>query len=101
MADRVTPTDWDTEDVYWRTAYRTRPYASDANRAYTVLPTWLSIRRRIGESIRRTSMGRVEPDLQLDWDRYEHRAQSTWEQMKSAVRDAWDRVTGKAGVGSR
>jgi hypothetical protein len=33
--------------------------------------------------------------------RYDHRAQSTWEQMKNAVRDAWDRVTGKTPVGSR
>ncbi len=40
-------------------------------------------------------------DLQRDWDRFEHRGQSTWEHMKAAVRDAWDRVTGHRSVGAR
>lgn len=37
----------------------------------------------------------VETDLSRSWNAYEHRGTSTWEQMKEAVRDAWDRVTGK------
>ena len=37
----------------------------------------------------------VESDLSRSWNAYEHRGTSTWEQMKEAVRDAWDRVTGK------
>ena len=41
-----------------------------------------------------SSYPEVETDLQRDSNRYEHRGQSTWEQIKSAVRDAWDRVTG-------
>jgi uncharacterized protein YjbJ (UPF0337 family) len=36
----------------------------------------------------------VEPDLERDWDRYEARGQSTWQQIKGAVKDAWDRVVG-------
>jgi hypothetical protein len=27
------------------------------------------------------------------WDRFENRSQSTWEHLKDAVRDAWNRVT--------
>jgi len=32
----------------------------------------------------------VETDLPRSWNAYEHRGTSTWEQMKEAVRDAWD-----------
>jgi hypothetical protein len=28
MAERMHRFDWDTEDAYWRTNYRTRPYAA-------------------------------------------------------------------------
>jgi hypothetical protein len=37
----------------------------------------------------------IEGDLRSGWDRFEHRGQSTWENMKDAVRDAWNRVTGR------
>jgi hypothetical protein len=38
----------------------------------------------------------AESDLRSGWDSYEHRgeSQSTWEEIKEAVRDAWDRVAG-------
>jgi hypothetical protein len=39
--------------------------------------------------------GDVEKDLERDWDKYPNRGSSTWQQMKDAVRDAWDRVTGR------
>ena len=42
------------------------------------------------------SGGEVESDLSRSWNSYEHRGTSTWEQMKDAVRDAWERVTGKS-----
>jgi hypothetical protein len=36
----------------------------------------------------------AEPDLQRGWETYEHRGESpsTWDEIKAAVRDAWDRV---------
>jgi hypothetical protein len=43
----------------------------------------------------------VEPELSTGWKSYAHRGASTWEQMKDAVRDAWDRVTGNRRVGVR
>lgn len=27
MADRMNPTDWNAEESYWKSNYRTRPYA--------------------------------------------------------------------------
>ena len=39
--------------------------------------------------------GDVEPDLRTGWDKYQFRGNSTWENIKDAVRDAWHRVTGQ------
>ena len=38
----------------------------------------------------------AEPDRRAGLERYEHRggASSMWEDIKEAVRDAWDRVVG-------
>ena len=38
----------------------------------------------------------AEPDLRAGWERYQHRGEqpSAWEEIKEAVRDAWNRVTG-------
>lgn len=43
-----------------------------------------------------TAWDTVEADLRSGWDQYEHRrhTHTTWEQMKDAVRDAWDRIVG-------
>lgn len=37
----------------------------------------------------------VERDLERDWNTYSYRGKSTWQQVKDAARDAWDRVTGR------
>ena len=101
MAERVTPTEWDSEDAFWRTNFRNRPYASGASQNYDYFQPGY----RYGVESAGRYHGRqwedVESHLQRDWERYEHRGQSTWEQMKSAVRDAWDRVTGRSTVSSR
>ncbi len=36
------------------------------------------------------------PTCRAGWDRYQHRGEngSTWDEIKAAVRDAWDRVVG-------
>ena len=36
----------------------------------------------------------VESDLERDWNSYSYRGKSTWQQVKDAVRDGWDKVTG-------
>ena len=32
----------------------------------------------------------IESQLSTDWTTYEHRTKSTWEEIKGAVRDAWE-----------
>ena len=87
---------WDTEDSYWRDNFQSRPYVlGDDYDRYR--PAY-----RYGFESARHHMGRnwddAEVDLKSGWDRYEHRGglQATWEDIKDAVRDAWDRVTGHA-----
>jgi hypothetical protein len=92
---------WDEEDTYWRTNYHGRPYASSAGRDYDFYrPAY-----RYGFDAANRYQGRsweeVQSDLSRGWNTYEHRGTSTWEQVKDAVRDAWDRVTGKHPVGAR
>jgi hypothetical protein len=92
---------WDDEDVYWRSNYSTRPYATSGARDYDYYRPGY----RYGYEAANRYSGRnwedIESDLSRDWDRYEGRGTSTWEQMKAAVRDAWDRVTGNRPVGTR
>jgi hypothetical protein len=90
----ATDLSWDVEDIYWRDNFRSRPYVlGDDYDRYR--PAY-----RYGFESARHHMGRewddAETDLKSGWDRYEHRGglQSTWEDIKDAVRDAWDRVTG-------
>jgi hypothetical protein len=101
MVDINRPTDWESEDEYWRTNYRTRPYVSGTTREYDYYQPGY----RYGYESANQYQGRrwedVETDLQRDWGRYEYRGQSTWEQMKNAVRDAWDRVAAKFPVAPR
>jgi hypothetical protein len=99
MADQMKPTNWESEDSYWKTNYRNRPYA--ANQDYDYYRPGYRYGFESAKKYQGRQWDQVETDLQRDWDRYEHRGQSTWENMKSAVRDAWDRVTGKTTVSSR
>ena len=93
---RSSTLDWTVEDSYWRNNYTNRPYVgSDRN-----YDRWQPGYRYGWESAQRyqgKNFNEVESNLRSDWDRYEHRGNtnSTWEQIKDAVRDGWDRVTGK------
>jgi hypothetical protein len=92
---------WNDEDMYWRSNYNSRPYASSANRSYDYYQPGY----RYGYEAAHRYIGRdwddVEIELSRDWSSYQYRGTSTWEQMKAAVRDAWDRVTGRRHVGTR
>lgn len=97
MADRNNPLKWEDEDTYWQTNYRTRPYASSSTDYDRFRPGY-----RYGYESAGRYAGRhwndVETDLSRGWSSYEHRGTSTWEQVKDAVRDAWDRVMGRQPV---
>ena len=100
MQDRNKPFDWKDEDAYWRSNFTTRPYTASTP-DYAV---WEGAYRYGSESAHRyrgRDWNEVEPELSRGWSSYEQRGQSTWEHVKAAVRDAWDRVTGHHPVGTR
>ena len=86
-------TDWANEETYWRNNFRQRPYVA-AGQSYDSFGPAYRFGYEATGRYRGKSWRDVESDLGRDWTRYEHRGQSTWEQMKNAVKDAWDRVTG-------
>jgi hypothetical protein len=100
--DRVSPaqpTDWEaaweTEDNYWHENFTSRPYALGPDYYDRFRPAF-----RYGFESGSHHMGRrwtdAESDLREGWERYQYRGEqpSTWDEIKDAVRDAWDRVTG-------
>jgi hypothetical protein len=93
MADIGTRTDWVIEEEYWRENYQDRPYVTP-DRDFGYYSPGYRFGYDATERYPNKSWNDVESDLRRDWARYEHRGQSTWEQMKSAVKDAWDRMTG-------
>jgi hypothetical protein len=100
--DRVSPAEdstwkasWETEENYWTENFTSRPYALGPDYFDRFRPAY-----RYGFESAQHHMGRswedAEPDLQRGWDSYKHRGegQSTWDEIKDAVRDAWERITG-------
>ena len=98
--DRVSPAEdpswvasWETEDNYWQENFSSRPYALGPDYYDRFRPAY-----RYGFESAQHHVGRgwdeAEADLQRGWDTYQHRGESrtAWEEIKEAVRDAWDRV---------
>ncbi|HEY3011470.1 MAG TPA: hypothetical protein VGJ36_01895 [Gemmatimonadales bacterium] len=98
--DRVSPVDnatwkasWDTEDNYWHENFTSRPYAIGPDYYDRFRPAY-----RYGFESAQHHVGRswdeAERDLRRGWETYQHRGQapSVWDEIKEAVRDAWDRV---------
>jgi hypothetical protein len=92
MAEAKDTRGWNEEDTYWRTNYRGRPYASD--REYDYYQPGYRYGYEAASRYEGRDWAEIENDLSRDWDAYEYRGTSTWEQIKDAVRDAWERVTG-------
>jgi hypothetical protein len=84
---------WNSEETYWRDNWRARPYAQ-ADRGYDYYSPGYRYGFEVANKYRGRQWNDVEPDLRKGWDKYEHRGTSTWDHMKDAVRDAWNRVTG-------
>jgi hypothetical protein len=86
---------WETEDNYWEENFSSRPYALGPDYYDRFRPAF-----RYGFESARHDVGRswddAEPDLRAGWERYQNESgsPSTWDEIKAAVRDAWDRVTG-------
>jgi hypothetical protein len=84
---------WETEDNYWEENFSSRPYALGPDYYDRFRPAY-----RYGFESARDGLGRswddAEPDLQSGWERYQEESgtPSAWDEIKAAVRDAWDRV---------
>jgi hypothetical protein len=92
---------WNDEDTYWRDNFRSRPYASSSDRDYDFYKPGYRYGYDAAGRYQNRPWNDVEADLSRDWASYDGRGNSTWEQMKDAVKDAWDRVTGRHTVGAR
>ena len=86
------PDIWTNEEQYWRDSYATRPYAR--GKSFDALSGGYRYGAESAQRYTGRSWSDVEPDLERGWSTYPNRGESTWEQVKDAVRDAWDRVTG-------
>jgi hypothetical protein len=84
---------WDDEDRYWRQNYASRPYATGSD--YDTLSPGYRYGYESAQRYRDRAWDDVEGDLERDWNTYSYRGKSTWQQVKDAARDAWDRVTGR------
>ena len=84
---------WETEDNYWEENFSSRPYSLGPDYYDRFRPAF-----RYGFESARDSLGRswddAEPDLRSGWQRYQEESgtPSAWDEIKAAVRDAWDRV---------
>jgi hypothetical protein len=100
--DRASPAEgsdwkasWETEDNYWTENFSSRPYALGPDYYDRFRPGY-----RYGFESAQHHLGRqwdeAEPDLRQGWESYEHRGlnPTAWDEIKQAVRDAWDRVVG-------
>jgi hypothetical protein len=99
MADVNKRFDWNDEDTYWRSNFRSRPYASGGH-DYDFFQPGYRYGYEAANKYHDRSWNDVESDLSKSWNSYQYKGNSTWEQMKDAVRDAWDRVTGNRPVGA-
>lgn len=88
--------DWTNERKYWEQNFRNRPYAH-ADRGFEHYEPGYRYGHEAATRYRGRKWNDVENDLRTGWDRYEHRGahQSTWENIKDSVRDAWNRMTGE------
>ena len=93
---------WETEDNYWHENFSSRPYALGPDYYDRFRPAF-----RYGFQSGSHHLGRswddAEADLEAGWERYEHRGEqpSTWDEVKAAVRDAWDRARGGGRAGGQ
>lgn len=94
MADANDKLNWTDEDTYWQSNFRNRPYASSGSYDYQFYRPGYRYGFEAANRHDEHKWSDIESTLRKGWDTFEHRGASTWEQMKDAVRDAWDRVMG-------
>lgn len=92
-AGAATGTDWPAYREYWRTNFMSRPYVS-VDRGFEFYEPGY----RYGFEEARRVAGRtwddVRGDLERGWNQLSYRGEAKWEDVKDAVRDAWERIKG-------
>jgi hypothetical protein len=90
--DTNKPSTWTDDDAYWRENYKGRPYA--AKRDYEFFRPGYRYGFESAQRYRGKQWDDVQRELESGWNTFEHRGKSTWQEVKDAVRDAWNRVFG-------
>jgi hypothetical protein len=91
--EHVAPAEWTAESDYWRDNYQTRPYFS-ADRDWAYYEPAYRYGYESATRHRGKSWNEAQRELERDWDSYQLRGKLAWQDIKDAVRDAWNRATG-------
>ena len=82
--------DPDAEDEYWRESYPDRPYYSPTHPYAEFSPAY-----RLGYEGRQRypcSFESAEPWLRREWERLKGDSSLSWDEARTAARDAWKRI---------
>ena len=85
--------DYDADEEFWRTQYRNRPYYQPNTEYSDYEPAY-----RCGYTARRNCQKKFDElgdDLEREWNKVKGKSSLAWEHAKAAIRDAWDKVTGR------
>ncbi len=83
---------WNNEDTYWREHFANRPYVT-ADRGYAFYQP--AYRYGVESSFLYGKVpwnDRIESELALGWEQARGVSRATWDQVKDAVHEAWDRL---------
>jgi hypothetical protein len=84
------------EESYWRENYSRRPYVKTGRTYEYYEPAYrYGWESAVSTAYVAREFDEAEPDLATGWARSPHTAHRKWNEVKSAVRDAWDRVRGR------
>ncbi len=86
---------WASEDAYWQSAYPERPYAR-ADRGYEYYRSAYQFGVSAAVWYHDREWQEAESDLHHAWSVHAGTPDSSWEEMKVAIRDAWDHVRGES-----
>src|SRR5687767_7247506 len=90
-AEVVNPT---VEDTYWRKNYVNRPYVEKGAKFETYQPAYRTGYEGYAR-YRGKRFEEVEPDLQRAYEKTKAGTSLAWQKAKHAVRDAWERLSGR------
>jgi hypothetical protein len=90
---------WGDDELYWRGEYARRPYVR-ADRGFPHYEPAFRYGVASASRLRGRKWSDVESELAQGWVGARGGSQTPWEEIKGAVRDAWDRVAARFGSAS-